>query len=158
VISVEDYLFYVDEALDGMIAVVTELGDDRANQCVDGRDTSSPYAVLTHCLGVMEYWAGHLVAGRTIERDRDAEFVARGAVADLVGRVRAARAQLAADIADLQPFAPLRNPPDPDDAELPFGKTQGAALIHVFEELAQHRGQIEGHRDVLMTDWARTRP
>jgi hypothetical protein len=153
---VEDYLFYVDEALDGMVAVVTELGDDLANRRIDGRDTSSPYAVLTHCLGVMERWAGHLVAGRTIERDRDAEFVARGAVADLVARTRAARAQLVADLAALEPYAPLRNPPDPEDADLPFGKTQGGALLHVYEELAQHRGQMEGHRDVLVTDWART--
>jgi hypothetical protein len=64
-ISLDDYLFYVDEALDGMIAIVTELGDGLANT--------------------------------RIARD-------------------------------------------------------------VYEELAQHRGQMEGHRDVLLTSWARTVP
>jgi hypothetical protein len=73
-ISVDDYLFFVDEALDGMVRIVTELGDDLANRRPDVSGANSPYAVLTHCLGVMEYWAGYLVAGRRIERDRDAEF------------------------------------------------------------------------------------
>jgi hypothetical protein len=155
-ITPDDYLFYVDEALEGMVAIVEQLGDDLANRRLDAGDTSSPFAVLTHCLGVMEYWAGHLVAGRTIERDRDAEFRARGHVAELAARTRAARAQLVADLRELDPFAPLRNPPDPEDADLPFGRTQGGALLHVYEELAQHRGQMEGHRDVLLTGWAKT--
>lgn len=33
--------------------------------------------------------------------------------------------------------------------------SQGGALIHIYEELAQHRGQLEGCRDLLLTDWAR---
>jgi len=153
-ISVEDYLFFVDEALDGMVAIVTELGDDLANRRPDLPGANSPYAVLTHCLGVMEYWAGHLVAGRSIERDRDAEFRAAGPVAELVERTRKARRQLESDIAELDPFAPPRRPPNPEDLDLPIGRTQGGALMHVYEELAQHRGQMEGCRDVLRAPWA----
>jgi hypothetical protein len=154
-ISVEDYLFFVDEALDGMVGIVTELGDELANRRPDLPGSNSPYVVLTHCLGVMEYWAGHLVGGRSVERDRDAEFRAAGSVADLVDRTDQARRQLQADITNLEPFAPPRGQPQPKDAGLPLASTQGGALIHLYEELAQHRGQMEGCRDVLLAPWAK---
>ena len=153
-ISIDDYLSFVDEALEAMVDIVTGLGDDLANRRPDLPGANSPYAVLTHCLGVMEYWAGHLVAGRPVERDRDAEFVAAGAVDELAIRAGAAQRRLRDDVAAVDPFAPLRGVPDPEDAELPLGRTQGGALFHLYEELAQHRGQMEGCRDVLLAPWA----
>ena len=154
-ISIEDYLFYVDGALDGMIDVVVTLGDELANSKPDLPGANSPFAILTHCLGVMEFWGGHAVAGRHIERDRAAEFVATGSVDDLVTRARRAREQLVADMADLDPFAPPRGEIDPRDTSLPLGRTQGGVLIHIYEELSQHLGQMEGCRDVLLAPWAR---
>lgn len=153
-ISVEDYLYFVDTALDEMTLIVQELGDDLANQRPDVPGSNTPFALLTHCLGVVECWAGELVAGRSIERDRDAEFVASGRVDELVPLVVGVRRQLRADVALLDPAAPLRNPPDPEDADLPFGRRQGAALMHLYRELAQHLGQMQGYRDVMTADWA----
>jgi hypothetical protein len=145
----------VDEALDGMVEIVNELGDDLANRRLDVPGANSPYAILTHCLGVMEYWAGHLIAGRRIERDRDAEFRAFGAVADLVDRTTGARRQLETDLEDVEPFAAPLGVPQPEDADLPLARTQGGALVHLYEELAQHRGQMETCRDVLRAPWAK---
>lgn len=153
-ISTEDYLSYVDEAIDGMVAIVEELGDGRANARPDIAGANSTFAILTHCLGVMEYWGGHIVAGRTIERDRAAEFQATGKVADLVAKTRQAQRQLVADLADLDPWAPPRGRPQPGDVDLPLGRTQGGALVHIYEELAQHRGQMEVTRDLVQTSWA----
>lgn len=153
-ISVEDYLFFVDDALDGMIAIVEQLGDDGANLRPDVDGTNTPYVILTHCLGVMEFWAGHAVAGRSVERDRPAEFRAAGPVAELVARARRARRQLAADIASVEPLAPPRLPTRTDPAHAAHARTQGGALIHLYEELAQHRGQMEGCRDVVLAPWA----
>lgn len=149
-ISTEDYLVFVDEALDGMADIVTALGDDLANRRLEMPGATSPYAVLTHCLGVVEYWAGHVVAGRAIERDRDAEFRATGPVDALVEKTREARRRLEDDLENLEPLAPPRGTPHPEDAGLPLGRTQGGALFHVYEELAQHRGQMEITRDVLL--------
>src|SRR5262245_51250555 len=150
-ISADDFLWFVDEALDGMVAIVESLGDDGANRRPDLPGANSAYAILFHCLGVMEYWGGEVVAGRTIERDRDAEFRATGPVSDLVARARRARAQLVEDMAGLDPSAAPRCPlpPDDPDAALPIARTQGGALIHIYEELAQHRGQMELTRDVI---------
>jgi hypothetical protein len=102
-ITTAEYLYFVDRALDGMKDVLAELGDERVNRRPALPGANSPYAIVTHCLGVLDFWAGRLVAGRAVERDRDAEFGATG-----------------------------------------------AALLHVYEELAQHRGQLELTRDVVL--------
>lgn len=147
-ISTDDYLYYVDVALDGMVGIVTGLGDELANRRPDLPEANSPYQILTHCLGVLEAWGG-LVAGREVVRDRDAEFVATGAVAELAGRAKEARRKLADDIAGVDLFAAPRGEPKPADRELPLGRTAGGALFHLYEELAQHHGQMELTRDVL---------
>ena len=110
-ISTEDYLYFLDQTLDGMLEIITRLGDDHVNQRLDLPSANSPYAILTHCLGVMDYWAGHVVAGRDVRRDRDAEFRAAGTGADLLDRVHQARRQLKSDLSNLEPFAPPRMTP-----------------------------------------------
>jgi len=150
VFGADDYLVFVDEAIDGMCAIVTELGDDLANARLDTPGANSPYVVLTHCLGVMEYWGGYIIAGRAITRDRDAEFVASGPVDELVGRARVSQQRLRADLEDFDPHAAPRGTPEPEDALHPTGRTQGGTALHIYEELAQHRGQMEVTRDVLL--------
>ncbi|MDQ2882961.1 MAG: DinB family protein [Actinomycetota bacterium] len=153
-ISIDDFLYYVDDALDGMARIVSELGDGLANRRPDLPGANSPFAILTHCLGVMEYWGGEVVAGRSIVRDRPAEFRATGGVAELTDRVERARQQLRADVVALDPSGPPRSSPHAMDPTLPLARTQGGALLHIYEELAQHRGQLEITRDVLRTSWA----
>ncbi|HXW34710.1 MAG TPA: DinB family protein [Acidimicrobiales bacterium] len=157
-ISKEDMLYYIDDALDGMIAIVEELGDDLANRRLDVGGANSPYAVLTHCLGVIDYWCSYLIAGREIERDRAAEFRSAGSVSELVTRVRSSRLRLESDLLELEPSAPPRGTARPGDARLPIGATQGGALVHIYEELAQHRGQMEVTRDVLLAPWGASKP
>jgi hypothetical protein len=152
-ISIGDFLYYLDKALDGMVQIVGELGDDLANRRPDLPGANSPFAILTHCLGVMEYWGGEIIAGRRIVRDRPAEFRATGRVAELIEDTRRARQRLAADLAALEPFGPPRGQPRPGTSTLPLGRTQGGALLHIYEELAQHRGQMEITRDVLRAPW-----
>lgn len=147
----DDYLFFVDGTLDAMVGLLRELGDERANANPIAPAGNTPFALATHCIGVMDRWAGELVAGRSIERDRDAEFRASGAVEPLVLRLAAARTRLAADVGTSEPGAPLRRAPDPEDVDLPFGQRQGAALVHLLRELVQHLGQMETLRDLAVT-------
>ncbi|WIX98942.1 DUF664 domain-containing protein [Amycolatopsis mongoliensis] len=148
-ISDEDYLWFAGRALDGMAAILTELGDERANRRPPLPGANTPYAIVTHCLGVLEFWAGSLVAGRAVERDRDAEFTASGPVNALLSRVAAAKDRLRADLAAAEPAEPLRAPAPAKYADTPAGRSQGGALQHVYEELAQHHGQLELTRDLL---------
>ena len=152
VISTDDFLWFVDQTLDEMVSIVSELGDDLASTRPDLPGANSPHAILTHCLGVMEFWGGYMLADRPIERDRDAEFRAEGRVDDLVERTAAARRRLGADIAAGDPSAPPRHDPVyPEDAGTPIGKTQSGVLLHILRELTQHLGQMEVSRDVILS-------
>ena len=140
----EAFLGFCDSALIAMADIVTGLGDNLANRRPDLPGANSPVQILTHCLGVMGWWAGAVNLGRPVARDRDAEFEAVCRVADLAADVERARRQFHDDVAAADPAAePTRREHLHDYA------TQGAVLLHVYEELAQHRGQMEITRDVL---------
>jgi hypothetical protein len=145
VIEREELLGFCDDALTAMSDIVTGLGDDLANRRPDLPGANSPVQILTHCLGVMGWWAGAVNLGRPVERDRDAEFEAVCRAADLAADVERARRQLHDDVAAADPAAAPARPEHQHDYA-----TQGAVLLHVYEELAQHRGQMEITRDVLV--------
>jgi hypothetical protein len=151
-VSAADYLWFAELALDAMSSIVEGLGDELANCRPDLPGANSPYAILTHCLGVMEFWGGATVAGRSVERDRDAEFVAAGPVAELVARAAEAGRRLRVDLAGLdaaqEPSHVRRTP----DELVPYTETKGAVLLHVLEELFQHLGHLELTRDILVAE------
>ena len=149
-ISKSDYMSFVDEQLEAMIRMVAGLGDDLANRRLPAPGSNSPFSILTHCLGVMEYWGGHVVAGRPSDRQRESEFAAEGEVEELVARTRAARAQLQDDLNGAQPADPPRAALDHDRDRPQIDRTQGGALMHIYEELARHRGQMDITHDLLL--------
>lgn len=146
--EVDDLLWFVDVAFDGMVAIVASLGDDDAN-ARPLPDANSPYVLLTHCLGVVEFWGGAAIAGRAISRDRPAEFRASGPVAPLLERVAASRGKLASDLLAYQADSPPRL--SFDDDSLPAPMTQRGCLLHLYEELAQHHGQMQILRDAILS-------
>ena len=152
-ISADDYLYFVDDALDGMVDIVVDLGDELANRRLDLPGANSPYAVLTHCLGVIEYWAGHLVAGRVIERDRPAEF--RDRLGRRPGGARA-RARASSSPISRSSILVARRAARlyPMTRVFRSRARKVARPVHIYEELAQHRGQMETTRDVIRAEWA----
>ena len=149
-IAADEYLWFVDLALGQMTAIVEELGDELVNRRPPFRDANSAYAIVTHCLGVMEYWGGATVAERPVQRDRAAEFTASGDVAGLLRRCEQARRRLREDLVGMHaedpPVNVRRNPDDP----APYTETKGSVLLHVLRELFQHLGQMELTRDALV--------
>lgn len=152
VISTDDYVWFVNRKLDQMVEVLHQLGDDHVCERPQLPGTNSAYGIATHCLGVMTSWAGHLVAGREVVRNRDAEFGATGDIDSLVGKIEAAKVQFRSDVGAAKVDEALHDAVSPADAQLPFGQRQGAALVHIFEELTQHLGQMEITRDVLLAN------
>jgi hypothetical protein len=148
-ISVDTLVSYVERTVDQMAGIVSDLGNDLANQRPPMPGANSPYAILRHCLGVMEFWGGQVVAGREVTRDRDAEFRASGPVAALITAADSGLDQFRADAATADPDAPPRGShPNMGSDELET-LTQGGALLHVLEEVTQHLGQLELTRDIL---------
>ncbi|NHN55710.1 DUF664 domain-containing protein [Calidifontibacter sp. DB0510] len=154
-IPIEAVLDHIDLALDGMCATVESLGDELVNRRPDLPGANSAYAIVTHCLGVIEYWAGARLAGREIERDREAEFRATGRVAELVQRVRRQRAQLTEDLAGFdgaRPYAVTGRRDHWTPEQLRAVRTCGGVLMHLYEELAQHRGHLDLTADLVRAD------
>ncbi|MGM7668562.1 mycothiol transferase [Microbacterium sp. A93] len=157
-IGQDEYQHFCVRALDSMSRIVEDLGDERANRrpAVDG--ANSPFALLLHCHGVVTFWVGHVILGRAVHRDRAAEFAAHGPVAPLLREVRELQRQFAADLPAVEPAAAVRNPPAASTraAAPPKPMTQGCALQHVYTELAQHLGQMEIIRDLILAEYADT--
>ena len=145
----EEYLYFVDRALDGMSAIALSLGDEFANSTPALEGANSPYAILAHCLGVVEHWVGARVVGRPDLRDRRAEFRAAGPVGPLVERVARARAQLAEDLTRFAGDVPVAAQPKARFRPPTGTLTETGVLLHVLAELAQHHGQMEITRDQL---------
>ncbi|MEU3516850.1 DinB family protein [Streptomyces sp. NPDC006654] len=145
----EEYLYFLRRAFDGMLEVLEDLGDDLGNTPPPLPGANSVYAIAYHCAAVADYWTGHIIAGREIDRDRASEFTATGCGRDLRQQVAALFKQLETDLAAVPPTASPRNTP-PADFEGPDRplSVQGVQL-HVLEELAQHHGQIQITRDLL---------
>ncbi|MGO4341616.1 mycothiol transferase [Pedococcus sp. 2YAF34] len=146
-IDEKTYLRFCDEALVAMRDIVVELGDDLANRRPDLPGANTPFAILTHCLGVAARWASTVNLGEVVPRDRDAEFTASGAVADLATDTDRTRIALQEWVSRSDVHAPPANPTHERDDW--YAATQGGVLMHVYEELAQHRGQLEVTRDLL---------
>ncbi|MDQ1694680.1 MAG: hypothetical protein QOJ03_33 [Frankiaceae bacterium] len=144
-----DY-FLIDRHLDEMMTIVADLGDSLANVRSDLPGGNSPYQLVFHCCGVAEWWTRSAVLGLPVERDRAAEFEATGTVAELQQRVDAVVAHVRADLAVIDPDAPLRGDPSADYVDTPIGRSARGVLLHVLEELAQHHGQLELTRDAIL--------
>ncbi|MEV5176563.1 DinB family protein [Streptomyces flaveolus] len=145
----DEYLYFLRRAFDGMFGALDELGDDLGNTAPPLPGANSPYAIAYHCVGVADYWLGHVVAGRHVDRDRPAEFTAKGDARRLRREVDALFARLEADLHGTLPSDPPRNAPPAEfeGPERPLS-VQGVQL-HVLEELAQHHGQVQITRDLL---------
>ncbi len=147
-IAPEAFLPFINEALEGMVGIAETLGDGRINRRPDLPDTNSPYAILAHCVGMTTYWLGSVLCGRPSTRDRDSEFRARGTLNEIRRAVKALQQQIREDISHVQGDQPLDHPLDLHGQTQYH--TQGDVLLHCYTELAQHHGQMELTRDILL--------
>jgi hypothetical protein len=147
-IAPEEFGAFMNAAFDGMLQIAEELGDERINQPPNNMaNTSTPFVILTHCVGLTRYWVGTVVAGRQIQRNREAELSARGIVADLRQTGRQVQQEIQADVKRVCGDQPSAFP----EAVRPHHKewTQGHFLLQCHKELAQHHGHMEITRDIM---------
>ena len=147
-ITVDEFLQACDTALDGYAAACRSLGDDLVNARLEGvPGSNTAYALVAHVVGVMGRWGRTVNRGIPVPRDRDAEFLAVGTVEEALALLAAGRARLHEDA---RAASPRDRPVDPPADDPASDATQGAVLLHVYEELAQHLGHLEVTRDVLL--------
>ena len=146
-IAPETFLPFIDEALEGMVGIAEVLGDERVNRQPDLPETNSPYAILAHCVGMATYWMGTVLCGRPSTRDRESEFHAKGTVEEIRQAVKDLQQQIRKDIKQVQGDQPVGHL---DLHGTTRYHTQGDILLHCYTELAQHHGQMELTRDILL--------
>jgi Protein of unknown function (DUF664) len=149
-ISPEGFIYLMDRVLNGMVAVLNELGDDLVNQAPDLAGTNTPHGIVNHSLAVARWWSSQVAGGREADRDREHEWSDTGPVADLVAKVPAARQAVADAVAAGDWLGPNRGDVPAGYVETPIGTSRGIAVLHVYEELVQHLGQLELTRDILL--------
>ncbi|MDG1366381.1 MAG: DinB family protein [Acidimicrobiales bacterium] len=151
-ITVDDFRLFCGRTIAGTLVAVDRLGDELVNLRPSHRSANTPFQLVTHAFSAAEWWFAHVILGQPSNRVRDDEFHACGSVAELH-----AAAQRLLDLLDeLAPeltaaTATVHQPA----TETPLGQdwTVGAALIHAYEELAQHLGHLEVTVDVLLADF-----
>ncbi len=141
---------FIELALDRMMLKAASLGP-RVNDRPDLDGSNSVFSLVVHCLGVAEWWLDHAVLGNPSSRDRDAEFVATGTVADLDGLVEAFRARLPALLEQVaETPAPIGAHLDSVTApRRTWPWTTASIVLHVVEELFQHAGHVDITADLL---------
>ncbi len=141
-ISADDFALFCGRTIDGMARALDGLSDREVNRSPDVEGANSAYALVTHALAAAEWWTEYVVLGHPIERDRPSEFTATGAASDLIHRCDAAKARIAELAPQLGAAEELHGEAV---TQIPLGAdwTVGAALIHAYEELAQHLGHLE---------------
>lgn len=144
-----DDFFLIRRHLEPMLEIAAGLGGERLNVAPGLPGANTAYQLVFHCCGMLEWWTREAVLGQPVGRDRAAEFAASGSIGDLRARVAQVTSQLAEDLPRIDLDAPLRGPAG-DYAGTPIAATARGALLHVLEELAQHHGQLELTRDVLL--------
>lgn len=144
------------ECFTAMADILTVLGDDLANRRPDLPGANSCYAIVNHCIGVVDYWAGSFIAGQRIPRDRAAEFTATGRVDELLERLTSLQQRFPAWI-DVAVTEGIRDRSVVDGvrggttrSEVLATATPEWALLHILHDLAQHVGQMEIGRDLLL--------
>ncbi len=145
-----EFVPFIESALNRMVTIAAELGDGLVNAKPSLDGANSAYAIVTHCIGVTDWWVGLMIAGRPVVRDRDAEFVAEGTVAELRAAVSALLERFESDLALMVSESPIRHPERLPASSTARHWTQATALVHTLEELAQHHGHLELSRDMLL--------
>ena len=133
-------------------AQIEGLNDEVLNRPPPFAGANTLAALATHSVGMGEYWVLALVGGRTIVRDRPAEFRSSGSASDLVNRFERWIVDVRA-LLDTLPDEQMNRVVDPPASfrgpELPAVITVRDCLLHVVEHNATHLGHIQLTRDLL---------
>ena len=143
-------LGWLDLYRDVMVLKVEDLDEERA-RFKPTPTANSLLTLIVHLTGVELGWFEGAIAGRPIERDRDAEFVDTGiTVADAIAAYRAQCARSNEVVLDVESL-------DQECAGRP-GTNVRWVLHHLLEELARHTGHADITRELLDGEvgWNRT--
>lgn len=151
--------------LPATVAVLSKLVDDIFEQ-LDGipetdlnswlprdgmRDVNTFYALATHTVGAGEHWILEAAGGRTVDRNRTAEFSAEGTLQHLRDRFErwlTASAEVLATIDDATLASVYERPAMPERGMSAATRTRAECIQHAVEHTAVHLGHLQLQRQL----------
>jgi len=118
------------------------INDEAANWHPLSQGTNSIYAILSHIIGVDNFWVRQVINGEKLERNREAEFAAAGKLAELIEHWEKAWTEVEPILAKLARGQLI------ETRTLPFGPGRGPVtvqwvILHLISHYAIHLGHIQ---------------
>ncbi len=142
-ISTDDYLAIFERTIDGFVRAIDGVDDDLLNRTPDLPNANSPAQIMVHALSAGRWWSEVIALGRPDTRDRAAEFEAVATGDELRQAAEATRTAMREMADDLAAATEVAVPEINELVPVDGGWTVGLAVMHGYEELAQHLGHLE---------------
>ncbi len=134
----EETTWFLTSAYSRILERARTLGDQVDAMYEPSRN--SVYGLATHCVELSRWWLQHVCLGEPTERDRAAEFIATGSVAELESLIETWLDEIPSVVEQVL----LRDQPAIEtDRNLPWPFTIDGVILHVLEEVYQHAGHID---------------
>jgi len=150
--DIETYSHYIRKQIAGIQDCLRDMTEEQINRAPDVADANSAFVIATHVLGNARAWVLGIACGRSVVRDRPAEFASRGSSADFDRAATALCAEIEEALTGLDPsILDRRFKPAQElwGAGEPYEVTARMALADVLEHASIHLGHIQMTRDLV---------
>ena len=135
--------------LDRLLETIADLDEEAVNWKPPAPGANSLLVLITHALGSAEEHVVGIAAGLTVVRNRDAEFVAKGAASHLASRAADVRSRITEALSSLE--GRLDEERDPPFRRWPASRgTVRDRLVHSVSHTAEHVGHAQVTRDLYL--------
>ena len=146
--EIESFRIRFEYEFDRLLDTIADLDEEAVNWKPPVPGANSLIVLVTHALGSAEDHVVRKAAGKTVVRDRDAEFAAKGGTSHLAARANEVRSRIADALGGLEGRLD-------EERESPFRRWPGKAtvrdsLVHAVSHTAEHAGQAQLTRDLYM--------
>jgi uncharacterized damage-inducible protein DinB len=145
--EIESFRVRFEYEFDRLLETIADLDEEAVNWKPPFPGANSLLVLVTHALGSAEDHVVRRAAGKTVVRNRDAEFAATGGTSHLIGKATEVRSRIADALAGLEGRLE-------EERESPFRRWPGKAtvrdsLVHAISHTAEHVGHAQVTRDLL---------
>ncbi len=147
--EIDSFRIRFEYELDRLLETIADLDEEAVNWKPPAPGANSLLVLITHALGSAEEHVVGIAAGLTVVRNRDAEFVAKGAAAHLASRAADVRSRITEALSSLEGRLD-------EERDAPFRRwpalrgTVRDRLVHSVSHTAEHVGHAQITRDLYL--------
>lgn len=145
--EIESFRVRFEYEFDRLLETVAGLDEEAANWKPPVPGANSLLVLVTHALASAEDNVVRRAAGKTVVRNRDAEFAATGGTSHLTARANEVRSRIADALASLE--GRLDEERESNFPRWPTRWTARDSLVHAVSHTAEHVGHAQFTRDLL---------